>query len=114
MKTVLTREQSDKLLLLGVPANKAYTWYLGNNPEVRNDHVFCLTDLLKILPERINRDEVCNTYREALITMSYMDEGWVCEYRGLIYKGGLKYKTELIDSLYELLLWVIEAGYLKF
>lgn len=114
MKTQLTREQSDKLLELGVPANKAYTWYLGNNPEARNDHVFNLTDLLKILPKYIEGNEVRNEDGKAFIIISYIDDIWNCTYGGLSYKDGFKCKSELIDALYELLLWVIEAGYLKF
>lgn len=114
MKTTLTKEQSNKLLELGVPANKAYTWYLGNNPEAMNDHVFNLTDILEILPKYIEENEVFNEDKKAVIIMSYFDDTWNCTYGVLLHKDGFKCKPELIDALYELLLFVIEEGYLKF
>lgn len=113
MKTVLTREQSDKLLELGVPADKAGIT-LHNVQFTHTTYIFTLTDLLQILPNNIRVEN--NDYRAYLEISAVEDNLYYVSYEYVEFGGAVEIKnaSELIDALYELLLWVIEEGYLKF
>lgn len=123
MKTQLTKEQSQHLIELGVPFNKASVSYStasigsGIRGIIKSEqyYIFTLTDILEILPK-------------------YLD----CKFDGVVYAADFTFRwnnrflhyeagydlydmwdkshycaEELIDALYELLCWVIENGYLK-
>lgn len=115
MKTQLTKEQSKHLIDLGVNEDMAtyfdneYDWSINDYPRY-----FTLIDLLEILPKEIKGEEVNNEYKEALLSIDYMDKGWNCAYNGLVYKGGISYNKKLIDALYELTVWCLENSYLTF
>lgn len=133
MKTQLTKEQSQHLIDLGVPREKASGIDIDNfdnmvllaaeamansnrDKTIRSlsSPIFKLDDLLEILPKEIKGEEVNNEYKEALLSIDYMDKGWNCAYNGLVYKGGISYNKELIDALYELTVWCLGKKYLKF
>lgn len=108
MKTQLTKEQSQHLIDLGVPKEKASDkisyGFLGYDP------IFTLTDLLEILPKEIELDRKPKHF--AQLNILYRLRKWWVEYQDIILS--VKIKEELIDSLYELCVWTIENKYLKF
>lgn len=122
MKTVLTVEQSNRLIALGVPASKARHQRLVKASEAtgipnlyRNGEscaVFDISDLLEMLPKEIKVgittwnlnidypliDQVAARY----IDKDDIDndlEGFMCD--------------ELIDALFGLTIWCIRQQYLK-
>lgn len=102
MKIELTREESQHLLDLGVPKEKASIW---NKDKI----IFKLDDFLngEILPKEITHD--------GYIYKLTMTCGNRCEVRyetEHIYHLGTYIKEELIDSLYELTCWYY-GEYLK-
>lgn len=109
MKTQLTREQSDKLIELGIPVDKQS----GRDFNSPYQGVFILTDLLEILPKEIITKN--NSYH-AFLNMYIIDEMWIAVYEYIAFDSDIVVKNtkELIDALYELLLWAIEERYLKF
>lgn len=111
MKTQLTKEESARLISLGVPKEKAsernqvetqilrgysYTW----------EYIFTLTDLLEILPKEIGHHSCIS------ISWNFITEKWDVDYD--YTQGSWHGSKELIDSLYELCVWCLENGYLKF
>lgn len=117
MKTQLTKEQSQHLIELGVPEEKASA--LGKLYKREDDiwdyhRLFRLTDLLEILPNKIsyNHDncflmiirDVYGIYSVgyAFDTFEGCDFCYNCEFGG-----------ELIDALYKLTIWCIENKHLK-
>lgn len=111
MKTELTTKQSQHLIELGVPKEKASDkWYFAAVDCYYP--IFNLTDLLEILPKELEEDEI--TYR---FRMEDYFGGWLVGH----YNKGIPYyldkvftAEELIDALYELVIWCIENGHLKF
>lgn len=116
MKTELTTEQSKHLIELGVPANKASTTsnQLHGDPYY-NDYyqeIFKLTDLLKILPKTLT----CEHFYICPLMIMYDYEGnklWIATYDDFDSLDYFK-SEELIDALYELTIWCIKKGHLKF
>lgn len=125
MKDRLTSSQSQHLIDLGIAPNKASEWKgcgstsrHGLGGQVMVDYsIFTLADILSILPKRI--DNLCLTilsvgfdyeteeFKERW-TVSYVDESMICDDESRIFQA-----TELIDALYELLIWCITNEYLK-
>lgn len=112
MKTELTTEQSQHLIELGVPANKAsMTSNQLHGDPYYNDYyqcIFTLTDLLEILPKEIGKPYAPED-KENLVVF-WLDDVWTAAY-AMIREF---YAEELIDALYELTVWCIENGHLKF
>lgn len=104
MKTQLTKEQSQHLIDLGVSKGKASKVFLFN----KDKPIFTLTDLLDLLPSKIKHDN-----KEATLSMQFIDDGWSCQYDGLVAKGAISYKEELIDALYELTICILKNKHLK-
>ena len=115
MKTILTIEDSQRLIELGVDpklASRRKTEY-DENVVPRSYPIFTLTDILNILPKGIVHKGLWIKFR---IT-TWIDEPWFAGYQNQIGE----YVTpnhapfsapELIDALYQLLIWVIENGYI--
>lgn len=117
MKTKLTPEQSQRLIELGVdPSNASDFEHL--DPYGLDDTIptgvpiFTLSDILLLLPKRISKNDACLT-----IIADYND-WWV----GYEYDSALSGKIdsvagytapELIDALFELLVWCITNKHLK-
>ncbi len=123
MKTELTPEESARLIELGVDPNLAsgnrYTIsetkeYCGYSREIividgylddylSQEQFFTLTDILAILPKEID----CFSSLEI-----GTDNGeWYAEYDALNHKGSCVFAPELIDALYQLLIWCINNGH---
>lgn len=96
MKQKLTKEQSQRLIELGVLA-------------------FTIGDLLEVLPKdeytticfiflASTTDERCNRLKNV----------WCAEYDSVVNSvDRCFYSTELIDALFNLVLWCVENGYIK-
>ena len=124
MKTELTVEQSAKLIELGVDRKLAsIKEFVPIHPEVLKGNAeyakpwgwfpkFTLTDILSILPKEIKFSPT--TYHLNIdyppinqVAARYIDEDDVDnDLKGFMC-------NELIDSLYLLLIWVIEIGFVK-
>ena len=127
MKTELTKEQSQHLIDLGVPKEKASFQVLFEedgpfdiwNEEILSRPIFALTDLLGILPKEIN-SKCLNQYNEEIterlfFCIDYFGNKYSVGYRERVSEFRMHIKknaTELIDSLYELCVWTIENKYL--
>lgn len=117
MKTELTTEQSQHLIDLGVPKNKA-TEVIFNPNNNDYDFVFSLTDFLngEIIPKFINDND---GYGDMELVMTYSGsydwdknkKAWWTYYDGCT-PTELYYDDELIDSLYKLICWYY-GEYLK-
>lgn len=116
MKTTLTIEQSNTLIRMGVPNNKAsdFEAVSSTNPRGIGGQVmmarpiFTLTDLLSLLPKSIEH----GGYAEAklnIYTRPHRRECWVAKYivsaKTIPYDGA---GEELIDALYEMLCKLID------
>ncbi len=108
MKTKLTPEESACLIKLGVDPKLAskcdMTMKIGagvrgiiKRPDPKP--IFELSDILSILPKEI----VINGEKDSL-TMG-MDNEWCCA--GYMALDVRYYRSELIDSLYQLLIWYL-------
>lgn len=111
MKTELTIEESARLIELGVEPKLAsedkITYDKNDKPYLHP--VFGLIDLLSILPKEI----ILNGKSENL-NMVMDNYGALVGYPIFHETHGAAFvNTELIDSLYHLLIWAIEQGHLK-
>ena len=113
MKTELTIEESASLIELGVDKKLAsMKEFVHIYPEVLKGYAeyakpwgwmpkFTLTDLLAILPKEIGIED---------FEMRTDRGNWVAMYR--VLNGSCFFAPELIDALYQLLIWVIENGHI--
>lgn len=115
MKMQLTKEQSQHLIDLGVPKEKAsaYTYeeshkYKGGIelPPVQVP-IFTLTDLLGILPKEIEITEGC---KDTLV-IDFIGGSVFAQYT--FQTRTRQEEDELIDALYELCVWCLEKEYLN-
>lgn len=112
MKEILTKEESEKLFDLGISQEHASVNDIEDAEKYgwKYHRLFSITDLLQLLPNRI-----CHKYDVCYLSIDRNVYG--------IYFAGYKYDTfdsscfvsdcehsgdELIDVLYNVLLWVIE------
>ena len=120
MKTTLTIEESAKLIELGVDAKLASeevatTIYEQEYNDPRHP-IFTLTDILSILPKEITTSEtiIGDDFTSALyIEWDCILKKWNCGYYMLPRPVDVGVAPELIDALYQLLIWVIENGHLN-
>lgn len=121
MKTELTIEESAKLVELGVDPKMASkcnsTMKVCSSgrgiirvPETMP--IFTLSDLLSILPNSVSPK--ADVYTLQMVYDNYRHK-WVVEYRtmGLGIRKHSEAEKELIDSLYQLLIWAIEHNYVN-
>lgn len=107
MKTKLTIEQSTRLIELGVSRDIASEIEIYDEPWHRAYYaVFTLTDLLAILPKKIEA-EIQNVRRIVQLEVRWYDDCWLVRYsdfHGDIVddKTNPKFDYELIDALYSL------------
>ena len=113
MKTNLTIKESAKLIELGVDAKLASECVSAMKvcasgrgiirlPE--SNPIFTLTDLLSILPKEIKGYH---------LEMGATDDEWYAEYDSVRLRGSYAFATELIDGLYQLLIWCLEEKIIK-
>lgn len=109
MKTTLTTVESQHLISLGVPKEKASR--INCNPWTKEyTHIFKLKDFLngEILPKEIKvNGEIANL----CFDWNFITKRWGAAY-SLIYEVCKSYEEELIDSLYQLACWYY-GEYLK-
>lgn len=119
MKTTLTPEQSATLTAKGISADKASEIKEYDDAVSQWTHrgapIFTLADICALLPKGVIHDGLSCKLR---IT-SWYDEPYFAGYENQIgkYIMGNPYDApfsaeELIDALYELLLWVIDNGHI--
>lgn len=134
MKTELTKEQSQHLIDLGVPEKMASSELVESMEQVYGDKprikIFTQTDLLEMLPKVIRidaKDEFeyltkrigCNGNRPYYQTIKYnFYEKWTISYEcdNSLNCGCLEYfvAEECIDALYNMAVWCIKNGFIKF
>lgn len=98
MKTQLTREESNVLINKGISENKASVRGIENRSI--EYPIFTISDLLGLLPDRIGAVSILNIYRE-------LDGKWYAHYTG----HPIFHSPELINTLYQLILWLIDNNY---
>lgn len=118
MNNLLTHEQSQRLIELGVDLKLASRFNIECqlDDSVIKFPLFSLSDILSLLPKEIT-DHI-GTYR---LRMEFGERGWSAYYvdYGINgdddepYADGIFIATELIDALYELLVWCITNKHLK-
>ena len=112
MKTTLTVEESQRLIELGVdPKLASYTDVVAD--ESGNHYVeklvFSLTDLLSILPKEVKIHRDGDT-----LSMIYHCGQWRVGYTNCAeYCNHTKVAPELIDALYQLLVWCLDHKIIK-
>lgn len=116
MKTNLTPSQSQRLIELGVDPSKASEVKEFDDELSKWTHrgspIFTLTDILSLLPQRIDTlilsifgtgfDELTVESKEGWMA-SYVTEFMEAESKNTIFQA-----PELIDALFELLCWVLK------
>lgn len=128
MKTILTPEESRRLIDLGVDTKLASKRTLGVQiptgiPNVYHkkeggDPIFTLADLLSILPKEIEDSNLEIISTQVDIKQHKKVSGWIVtyvnSYNDLAFGDDSIFQSpELIDALYQLLIWAIENGYVK-
>lgn len=129
MKTTLTPEQSAVLIAKGISADKAsmvrldfngtYAYISGEEAQtvrdcvngqfyVEESRMFSLADILSLLPKQIGLNNLYLDY----LSIDRIEVGYRGERRsfGILH---LVFSEELIDALYELLLWAIDNGHIN-
>lgn len=118
MKTELTIEQSVRLIELGVDPKLASNDKVTYDKNVKPYHhpIYSLADLLSILPKEITTSETImgdDFISELQINWDCNRKLWRCAYLVLPHPVDVGIAPELIDALYQLLIWCLEQGYLK-
>ncbi len=114
MKITLTIEQSQRLIELGVSAEKA------SGESLVGGSIFTLADLLGILPKEIEVESRDGDIDDAWLFLVWDTNGdyadnheWLAAYTaGFTYIAN-KHAPELIDAIYSLLIWLIENKYIR-
>ena len=104
MKTELTVEESARLIELGVDPKMA------SRETFIFDKIFTLDDILSILPKEIEQED-----RHPMTVVYYWNstkKEWIAYY-DYVEKTIMASAPELIDSLYQLLIWGFKNGHLK-
>lgn len=111
MKTTLTIQESAELIKRGVSADKASR----RTPDYHDIPIFTLADLLSLLPKKITFGHRTNCRLKIQPIISSKDcisEVWQACYLHTSLKANAE-APELIDALYELLLWAIDHNHVK-
>lgn len=134
MKTELTTTQSQHLIELGVPKTNATILgplYKREDGLWDNHILFSCTDLLEILPKEIEIPVFYDGLEEPEYYIKYriafewdssdfeqIEPQYNAFYKEIAFVPGgylVKFSSEeLIDALYELTVWTIKNGHLKF
>ena len=109
MKTLLTVKESQRLIDLGVDPK------LASRETFIFDKIFTLDDILTILPKSYFSEEYS---AEMNLSIEVLDDEWFANYR--YYCGGElagqdveREAPELIETLYQLVIWCLENKIIK-
>ena len=117
MKTNLTPEQSQRLIELGVtPSNASEVHPYSDDVSQwtnRGDPIFTLFDILSLLPKEIDGYPLLIFSKRFFEETDKVDEGWTVLYTNndltaAFGDKGIYSTPELIDALFELLVWVLQ------
>lgn len=110
MKTELTLEQSARLIELGVDPSRA-SESAKVYESIDTDHrwesvvpIFRFTDILWLLPKEIEKDRESGSFARDILIIRWSGNFWIAGYSWRVEKIA----AELIDALFELLVWVLE------
>lgn len=118
MKDRLTAEQSARLIELGVDPSKA-SGFECLDPYGLDDAIptgvplYTLSDLLSLLPKEIYSEERDIFYRLNMTIGKTSSSVYYRHYGYVKGFGPMKSADELIDALYELLIWCIKEKFVK-
>lgn len=126
MKTVLTIEESQRLIDLGVdPKLASREGYVESGKTLNGIELppelkpcFSLADILSILPKEIEDSNLDIISTQVDIKNHKKVSGWMATYIGshndLTFTDGLVFQApELIDALYQLLIWCIDNKHIN-
>lgn len=135
MKTTITPKQSAELIKRGVSADKAsmfcidfngtYAYVSGDEVQtvrvcvnshfyVEESRVFTLADLLSLLPNNYPGDELNSGDKRVYLTITAVDwDRWMAKYSTVHKVIAARIHDEMIDAVYELLLWAIDHNHVK-
>lgn len=110
MKQKLTIEQSAELIKRGVASEKASIYHNGSGfNDIGFGFVFTLTDLLLLLPKEAKYDSLGRPYTLHIEISNNFARANYIQNASLIGGCG-KLETELIDTLYDLVLWCLDKN----
>lgn len=102
MKTTLTIEQSAELIKRGVTLNE------------NDSEVFDIGELLSLLPNNYPGDELDSGDKRVYLTITAVDwNRWMAKYSTINKVIAARTNNEMIDSVYEILLWAIDNNHVK-
>ena len=117
MKTTLTIEQSAELIKRGVSEGIVTTRIPKVNGRgfiVEYSPIFTLTDLLSLLPNNYPGDELDSGDKRVYLTITAVDwNRWMAKYSTVNKVIAARIHDEMIDAVYELLLWTIDHNHVK-
>ena len=122
MKTELTLEQSEKLIEFGLDAKLASCRQYANAGKIQNGieqppelkPVFCLTDILAILPKQIKDYHLNIDIIKEGYNIGYIQWDDAAPYEAVVTRSiNAYFAPELIDALYQLLIWTIDNVYIN-
>lgn len=118
MKTALTIKQSAELIKRGVNKDKASydscATSVASVVRTTVEPIFTLTDLLSLLPNNYPGDELDSGDKRVYLTITAVDWNlWMAKYSTINKVIAARANREMIDSVYELLLWAIDNNHVK-
>lgn len=122
MKTTLTPQESAELISKGISADKASEKTLAYKEYVKGclvecqpaSQIFTLADLLSLLPNNYPGDELDSGGKRVYLTIAAVDwNRWMAKYSTVNKVIAARIHDEMIDSVYELLLWAIDHNHVK-
>lgn len=117
MKKDLTIEQSTRLLEFGVDARRASNFTSTVMLDVHGYEcydakpIFTLVDVIELLPTTIYSEERDVTYSLHIIKSEFQSVVSYRHYANSKGFGPTKSSSELIDALYQILIWTIQNKY---
>lgn len=105
MRTTLTIEQSAGLIKRGVKRDRM---------NVNFEPIFKIEDLLSLLPNNYPGDELDSGDKRVYLTITAVDwNRWMAKYSTIQKVIASRIHDEMIDAVYELLLWAIDHNHVK-
>lgn len=109
MKINLTNEQSQRLIELGVDPSKASKREIVHDPNPQKEYIatiFTFIDILSLLPKEIEVPDYWGEVDTCSLSITTNNDVWKVSYYGV--DNVFRKAPELIDALFELLVWVLQ------